>query len=167
MSPLCSQTRFLAVRCWRCVSGSGGRCHTSSCSASRPWRGEVPPWGQGQPGAPAWGQLWGQSIGDAWVFLGILVLAAVLVAVIVCHLAVGVLQGTAGTHGDLEFPQECLMSHPRVDCLTGSFPPSPSAQVWTLTGCTGSVATWPPSRNCATRWSMVRSPAVTVGDNGV
>jgi len=51
-------------------------------------------------------------------------------------------------------------------CLTGRFffPVSTIlCQAWTSTGCTGSAATWPPSRNCATKWSTVRSPTVTAG----
>lgn len=74
------QIRFSAAPCKRCASGSGGRCPALSCSASRPWRGEVPPRGSGTGttlGALGWGQLWVKPKFDGWVFPGVPVLAAV------------------------------------------------------------------------------------------
>lgn len=46
-SPCPLQTRSSAAPYKCCVSGSAAPCPASSSSASRPWRGEVPPWGLG------------------------------------------------------------------------------------------------------------------------
>ena len=168
------QIRFSAAPCKRCASGNGGRCPASSCSASRPWRGEVPPRGSGTGttrGAPGWGQVWVKPKLDGWVFPGIPVLAAAGTSTAVlgrCHRVPASRGHLPGDSGDTWVP-----GAPSVVAgvtsqgglwLTRSFPPVSTTvlcQVWTSTGCTGSAATWPPSRNCATKWSTVRSPAVT------